>query len=151
MTATQEIVTRVLDRGSIGTTCGPTVSKDVDHGSRERKQVIDRDDPAVRDRSVRERDYHETDVGTASRRHLSIKPERRTHYRDAFVKTYKEQPPQDVEVRVGARLPEQVIVERVPDSYYDEDPDLRGLSYFVDRGHAYLVDPESREVIEDLD
>lgn len=124
-------------------------------GDRDRRDVVDHD--RVREQTVRDHDERlqpgvaRRDVETSvTRRHVSIKPERRTRYRDAFVKTYRERPA-DVDVRVGARLPREVIIERVPDTYYEDEPDLRGLSYFVDRGHAYLVDPESREVIDDLD
>ena len=54
------------------------------------------------------------------------------------------------EISVGERLPDTVEVESVPEEVYREVPAVREYRYIERGDDVYLVDPSTREVIEDV-
>jgi hypothetical protein len=55
------------------------------------------------------------------------------------------------EIRAGERVPEGVEVEAFPEEVYRDAPDLREYRYIYRDNHTYVVEPEERRVIEEID
>jgi hypothetical protein len=52
------------------------------------------------------------------------------------------------EVRVGADMPGDVIINPLPPAILEIVPEFRGYDYFVVGDEVVIVDPASREVVE---
>ena len=55
------------------------------------------------------------------------------------------------EIRRGERLPEGVEVETFPEEVYRDAPTLREYRYINRDSHTYIVEPQERRVIEEID
>ena len=55
------------------------------------------------------------------------------------------------EIRTGERVPEGVEIEAFPDEVYREAPTLREYRYISRDSHTYIVEPQERRVIEEID
>ena len=54
------------------------------------------------------------------------------------------------EIEIGRRLPDSVEIESFPEEVYREVPSVREYRYIERGDDMYLVDPSSREVIEEV-
>jgi hypothetical protein len=54
----------------------------------------------------------------------------------------------EVELRVGAPIPQAVELHPVPEEVYVEVPQLRRYRYFNVHNQVVLVDPETSEIVE---
>lgn len=59
--------------------------------------------------------------------------------------------PASPRVRVGDRIPDTVEIETFPEEVYREVPTMRSYRYMRGERGIYLVDPQRRTIIEDLD
>ena len=55
------------------------------------------------------------------------------------------------EIRTGERVPEGVEIEAFPDEVYREAPTLREYRYINRDSRTYIVEPQERRVIEEID
>jgi hypothetical protein len=55
------------------------------------------------------------------------------------------------EIRMGERVPEGVEIEAFPDEVYQEAPTLREYRYIRRDSHMYIVEPQERRIIEEID
>jgi hypothetical protein len=55
------------------------------------------------------------------------------------------------EIRRGERVPEGVEVETFPEEVYRDAPTLREYRYINRDSHTYIVEPQERRVIEEID
>jgi len=55
------------------------------------------------------------------------------------------------EIRMGERVPESVEIEAFPDEVYREAPTLREYRYIRRDSHMYIVEPQERRIIEEID
>jgi hypothetical protein len=55
------------------------------------------------------------------------------------------------EIRVGERVPDTVEIESFPDEVYREAPSLREYRYIRRENRTYMVEPEDRRIIEEID
>jgi Protein of unknown function (DUF1236) len=55
------------------------------------------------------------------------------------------------EIRAGEPVPDGVEIEAFPEEVYREAPDLREYRYIYRDNHTYVVEPEERRVIEEID
>ena len=56
----------------------------------------------------------------------------------------------NIDVRPGMMVPQNVVLQPLPDVIVEEIPEVREYRFFVDRDDIVLVDPRSREVVEIL-
>jgi hypothetical protein len=56
----------------------------------------------------------------------------------------------NIDVRPGMVVPQNVVLQPLPEVIVDEIPEVREYRFFVDRDDIILVDPRSREVVEIL-
>jgi hypothetical protein len=56
-----------------------------------------------------------------------------------------------MEIRRGERLPDTIVLETFPDTVYRDAPVLRDYRYIHRENRTYLVDPDERLVIEEID
>ena len=56
----------------------------------------------------------------------------------------------DLDVRPGMVVPQNVVLEPLPEMIVQDVPEVREYRYFVDHDDIVLVDPNSREIIEIL-
>ena len=56
----------------------------------------------------------------------------------------------NIDVRQGMIVPQNVVLQPLPEVIVDEIPEVREYRFFVDRDDIILVDPRSREVVEIL-
>jgi len=56
----------------------------------------------------------------------------------------------NIDVRPGMMVPQNVVLQPLPDIIVEEIPEVREYRFFVDRDDIVLVDPKSREVVEIL-
>jgi hypothetical protein len=54
------------------------------------------------------------------------------------------------EIEVGHRLPDSVEIESFPEEVYRDVPSVREYRYIERGDDVYLIDPSSREVIEEV-
>lgn len=77
------------------------------------------------------------------RKHVKARPvERERQTTGSTVRT---------EIRRGERVPEGVEIEAFPDEVYRESPSLREYRYIHRDSRTYIVEPQERRVIEDID
>jgi hypothetical protein len=55
------------------------------------------------------------------------------------------------EIRIGERVPDTVEVESFPDEVYRESPTLREYRYIHRDNRTYVVEPQERRIIEEID
>jgi hypothetical protein len=55
------------------------------------------------------------------------------------------------EIRRGERVPDSVEIETFPEEVYREAPDLREYRYIHRDSRTYIVEPQERRVIEEID
>jgi hypothetical protein len=56
----------------------------------------------------------------------------------------------NIDVRPGMIVPQDVVLQPLPQMIVEEIPEVREYRFFVDRDDIVLVDPNSREVVEIL-
>lgn len=77
----------------------------------------------------------------AVRKHSRVSKERRTVGGPAI----------QSQVRVGDRLPREIEVEEFPDEVYRDAPTLREYRYLRRENRTYVIEPQERLVIEEID
>jgi hypothetical protein len=55
------------------------------------------------------------------------------------------------EIRTGERVPDGVEIEAFPEEVYRDAPTLREYRYINRDSHTYIVEPQDRRVIEEID
>jgi hypothetical protein len=55
------------------------------------------------------------------------------------------------EIRMGERVPEGIEIESFPDEVYREAPTLREYRYINRDSRTYIVEPQERRIIEEID
>jgi hypothetical protein len=55
------------------------------------------------------------------------------------------------EIRTGERVPEGVEIEVFPEEVYRESPSLREYRYIHRDSRTYIVEPQERRIIEEID
>jgi Protein of unknown function (DUF1236) len=55
------------------------------------------------------------------------------------------------EIRIGERVPDTVEIESFPDEVYRESPSLREYRYIHRDNRTYVVEPQERRIIEEID
>lgn len=55
------------------------------------------------------------------------------------------------EIRTGERVPEGVEIEAFPEEVYSESPSLREYRYIHHDSRTYIVEPQERRIIEEID
>jgi hypothetical protein len=52
---------------------------------------------------------------------------------------------------MGERIPEGVEIEALPETVYRESPSLREYRYIHRDSRTYVVEPQERRIIEEID
>jgi len=55
------------------------------------------------------------------------------------------------EIRTGERVPESVTIEAFPEEVYRESPELREYRYIHRDNRTYIIEPQERRIIEEID
>jgi hypothetical protein len=55
------------------------------------------------------------------------------------------------EIRTGERVPQDVEIEAFPEEVYRESPTLREYRYINRDRRTYIVEPQERRIIEEID
>jgi hypothetical protein len=55
------------------------------------------------------------------------------------------------EIRTGERLPDSVEIEAFPEEVYRESPALRDYRYIHRDSRTYVIEPQERHIIEEID
>ncbi|BAR55576.1 DUF1236 domain-containing protein [Bradyrhizobium diazoefficiens] len=77
------------------------------------------------------------------RKHVKARPvERERQTTGSTVRT---------EIRRGERLPDGVEIDAFPDEVYREAPSLREYRYIHRDSRTYIVEPQERRIIEEID
>lgn len=82
---------------------------------------------------------------------LTLRPEQRRTIVRSVERERRVVPVEEVEVRVGRRVPSTVVLSEFPREVYVEEPRLERLRYFHVHGRVVLVDPATSEVVDILD
>jgi len=93
--------------------------------------VIERDGPVV-----------------VTRERLELTPAQRTTIYRTVTRERVVSAPQEVDVRVGARLPRTVELREIPPTLIEEVPAVRRYRTMVVNNEVVLVDPITSEVVE---
>jgi hypothetical protein len=83
-----------------------------------------------------------------TRERVELSPAQRTTiYRTVTRERVRTTAP-DVQVRLGARVPQAVELREIPSALIEEVPAVRRYRYMVVNGEVVLVDPATSEVVE---
>jgi hypothetical protein len=83
-----------------------------------------------------------------TRERVELTPAQRTTiYRTVTRERMRAAPP-DVQVRLGARVPQAVELREIPSAVIEEVPTVRRYRYMVVNNEVVLVDPATSEVVE---
>jgi hypothetical protein len=81
--------------------------------------------------------------------YVELSPAQRTVIRRQVVRERRVvAPPPQVELRVGAPIPQAVELYALPDDVYVEVPSVKRYRYFQVHDQVVLVDPDTSEIVE---
>jgi hypothetical protein len=81
---------------------------------------------------------------------IELTPAQRTVIYRTIVRERVVAPPAGVEFRLGARVPETVTLQTVPDTVAVEVPAVRSYRYMVINNRVWLVDPATSTVVAEV-
>jgi hypothetical protein len=79
------------------------------------------------------------------RKHANTRSERRTTESRTTRSSAR------TDIRVGERVPETVEIESFPEEVYRESPSLREYRYIHRDNRTYVIEPQERRIIEEID
>jgi hypothetical protein len=82
---------------------------------------------------------------------LRLTPQQRTVIYRTVTRERRVVPPANVEVRTGAFVPPEVVLQPLPERVFVEVPALTQYKYFYVNNQLVLVDPRTSEVIDIID